>query len=570
MIARMARRSNTNLLLFSSFLVVWTTSCSVVAAWNLDKPPSLSVAEEHARCQATRALASVLVPRTKVVRPSISIEKALKRALRHESIQLPVVSDATDDNSGVIQQEERGQLRRRISELVLGTFIYQRRHAYIWNATIMRPVVPEEEDDNDTNYNSSNMIMIREWVNLHAQFLENPDQEDTNNNNIVWPNDPCERMAVRHSLPAFLVQAWMELYGVDETKLLCSASNRPGPVTIRRNGWVCATDEELVQKLVCDGVKATPLETMYLTTNETVTTATAATNPDTLSSSVVWKPPPGSVRLLSRPKSIWSLAAWKEGYFEVQDAGSQLIVQALKLLQQDYDNDDMVVVDYCAGNGGKTLAMVSQLLNSSNTSTTGVVKAYRIYAHDVVPERLAQLRGSLPRVMQTTTLNTNATIQDDPRVGTVTVTTTSNAETDLTPDMAHIVLVDAPCSSTGALRRRPSQRWMLTQQQVQFDLPKLQLEILQQAASLVKPGGRLVYATCSICKWENEDVVQAWQETWSSSDNAAGWEPWDFDEGTSSWGPSQNGVAAHCRQLLPHQHDSDGFFIARWKRRLLQ
>lgn len=422
--------------------------------------------EEEVRIKAATILQSVFFNETKV-------EKAVKVGLR------PI---------------KNGTLRKRVSQIVLGTSTMRNRHQYIYNMT--------EKDDNEQENK------VRCMVDLHADYLMNTTADDS----ISWPTDPVERIAVQYSMPNFLVQAWVEEYGVNDTQELCIISNNPGPITLRRNSIRCSSDEKLIQRLESE-------------------------------EKVTLSPPkfavPGCLRITSgRPKSIWAMPTWKDGWFEVQDVGSQFIVEAT-----DLRADDNILVDYCAGNGGKTLAMLSKLhsLNSSRVAT--------VWAHDVEERRLAQLRGSLSRAGIVNNSN-------------VHLCTTSSADRDLRNEMADVVLVDAPCSSCGVFRRRPSHRWELTQQELENDLPKIQLEILQNASRLVKPGGRLIYATCSLCCCENEHVAIEYEMSESSTD----WEPWPFPD---AWliSPHRTGTPSHFCKLLPHKHDSDGFFIARWKRK---
>jgi 16S rRNA (cytosine967-C5)-methyltransferase len=353
------------------------------------------------------------------------------------------------------------------------------------------------------------------------------------------------------------VASLMDQYGMEETEQICHISNQPGPITLRRNSLKCKSNKALMDRIQQeDNAHVTPLLSVYKYLPPANSSSNNNTSELLLKS---WQPPNGCLRLETNPhenkRSIWSMQSWKEGWFEVQDVGSQLIVDATEACAGE------TVVDYCAGNGGKTLALASRLHATSGDETaTNVVtntSTSRIYAHDIVDERIRQLRGSLGRAGL---LNGKNAIE---------IHTTTNETTDLEDGMADIVLVDAPCSSSGALRRSPSHRWIMTQQDMQSVLPKLQLEVLRLASRLVKPGGgRLVYATCSITKWENENVVKAWEEENSSSNATDGdggsWVPWDFDP--AEW-PPQPGMAPHCRSLVPHKHDSDGFFIARWKRK---
>lgn len=425
--------------------------------------------EESARSIATNVLQSVLVREN-----GTQVERALKVALR-------VMND--------------GKMRKRVSQLVLGTTVMQKRHEYVYNVT-----------------RHLDLEKIRYMVNLHAEYL-NSTCEDRRNF-VTWPSDTVERIAVQYSMPTFLVKSWVDEYGEVETEMLCTISNRPGPIRLRRNAIRCSSDTELILRLEADeGVTLSPL---YINTVS------------------------DCLEIISnRPKSIWAMSAWKDGWFEVQDAGSQLIIAATQL-----HANDKVVVDYCAGNGGKTLAIISKLYELNNNAT--------VWAHDVKEMRLAQLRGSLSRVG----VPSNKT--------SIQVLTTSCAESDFYDEMADLVLVDAPCSSSGVLRRRPSHRWELTQETMEHDLPRLQLEILKNASLLVKPGGRLIYATCSLCHCENEHVAASWERNESF---AALWEPWVF-HCSETWPiESEPHLPGHYCKLVPHRHNTDGFFIARWKRR---
>ena len=410
--------------------VLWIANGSLftfISAWNVPLRSKSSLVktatksraandnecEEDARDIATNILQSALVPGN-----ATKAERALKVALRS-------ISD--------------GQLRQRVSQLVLGTSVMRQRHEYIYNETM---------DSDSTEFKSK----IRCMVDLHADYLN--DNNGSEEHTLPWPTDPMERIALQYSMPRFLVQSWLDEHGMEGTESLCKISNKPGPITLRRNEIRCSSDEDLISRFDTEeGVELSP--------------PTFAVS--------------GCLRIVSKqPRSIWAISAWKEGWFEVQDVGSQFIVASTEL-----DDDDKVVIDYCAGNGGKSLAMISQL-HQINSSAT-------VLSHDVDELRLAQLRGSLSRAG---VLNTS-----------IQLLTTSCAEKDLYDEMADVVLVDAPCSSSGVLRRRPSQRWELTQEALESELPRLQLEILRNASRLVKPGGRLVYATCSICRCENDNVA---------------------------------------------------------------
>lgn len=178
----------------------------------------------------------------------------------------------------------------------------------------------------------------------------------------------------------------------------------------------------------------------------------------------------------------WQLPGYREGLFELQDEGSQLVALATEALPGD------TVLDYCAGRGGKTWILAHLVAPSG-----------RVVAWDVCPELRLQLAGG--RLS---------------RAGEGLVEVRAPCEAD-------VVLVDAPCSSSGVLRRHPSQRWALDLLEV-TRLAKLQLQILREAAEMVREGGRLVYATCSLIEMENEGVAREFE---ASSD----FQPWPFPNG---------------------------------------
>ncbi len=178
-----------------------------------------------------------------------------------------------------------------------------------------------------------------------------------------------------------------------------------------------------------------------------------------------------ALEVTENARKLRQSSAFAEGLIELQDAASQAIVEALPLA------DDMRVLDHCAGGGGKTLAMAGQA-------------RLALFAHDIAPRRMADLP---PRAA---------------RAG-VEVTLTDRPEADGPYDL---VLVDAPCSGLGSWRRDPEGKWALTAVKLQA-LVAEQAAILARVAEMVRPGGALAYATCSMLKRENSAQVAAFLAT---------------------------------------------------------
>lgn len=422
--------------------------------------------------------------------PLVDPEKALKQCLR----------------------KNKSVNRKRLADLILGSTVMKLRHLYVLFGDSFDGTALDRQK-------------VRSVVDLHAEYL--PDNDEFSNG-IQWPSHPADELSVKYSLPLFLSKLMVDQYGIIESKLIADKANSPGPVTLRRNSLKVATDDELIGLLkniddvICDSINSVC----------------------------------GCLKVLphsgdKKKKSIWSMQTWKDGLFEVQDMGSQLIVKAACACPGD------VAVDYCTGNGGKALSLGSAIMSKD------CEKPGHIYAHDVNLMRVKQLLGSLERAgleESTITAICDGT-SDDADAGRLEQNSKILNEF---PNglQADLVLVDAPCSSTGVLRRRPSQRWLIEEEKVLVDLPKLQMEILESASKYVKKGGRLVYATCSILSSENQDVARKFE---SLNDYHDCWETWDFDpewDNVGEYAGQQN-----WRAILPHKHGCDGFFIARWKRK---
>jgi 16S rRNA (cytosine967-C5)-methyltransferase len=257
-----------------------------------------------------------------------------------------------------------------------------------------------------------------------------------------------ERFATEMSFPDALARAWRGEYGEDARRA-AEAVNVRAPLTIRAN--TLKTDRDALRmRLRNEGVDAepTPLSPLGL--------------------------------FLTGHQNAFALPSFREGLFEIQDEGSQLLGMLV-------DAPPTRVVDACAGAGGKTLQLAAQMKNRGE-----------LFALDIDARRLDDLRQRARRAGVH-----NARVRLIPAEGPAA----REALTDLV-GVADRVLVDAPCTGTGTLRRKPDARYRFSDEML-VEAVARQEALLEQCAPLVKPGGRLIYGTCSVLRAENEAVVEA-------------------------------------------------------------
>ncbi|WP_109806620.1 RsmB/NOP family class I SAM-dependent RNA methyltransferase [Sphingosinithalassobacter portus] len=214
---------------------------------------------------------------------------------------------------------------------------------------------------------------------------------------------------------------------------------------------------------------------------------------------------------------------YREGWFEVQDAGSQLVSLAAPL------QPGMQVIDLCAGGGGKTLALAAAMNNHGH-----------ILACDIDRPRLSRL---VPRAERAGVSIAETRLFDPGR---------EHAALDGWAERADLVLIDAPCSGTGTWRRNPEARWRLTPARLDR-LVETQRHLLSLGAELVRPGGALVYIVCSLLDAEGADQVAAFLDAHSG---------WDAEPPQLAIGTPRG----HGMRLTPKSHSTDGFFVAMMRR----
>lgn len=237
---------------------------------------------------------------------------------------------------------------------------------------------------------------------------------------------------------------------------------------------------------------------------------------------------PIGIRLKKRAP-IFTSPLFKAGHFEVQDEGSQMVAALVTA------KPGMKVIDFCAGAGGKTLAIAAQMKNKG-----------RVLAWDTSAKRLTQIKERLKRAgvdnVQTHVLESEA-----------------DAFIKRHKQSADRVLVDAPCSGTGTWRRNPDLKWRFTEKDLQ-KVCALQETILHSAARLVAVGGRLIYATCSILSRENEQQVQNLLKNNANFRVVCTKKIWDNIVTGNENKDADN--AASFFSVAPHQDGVDGFFAA--------
>lgn len=321
------------------------------------------------------------------------------------------------------------------------------------------------------------------------------------------PLDAAERAAVSRNLadapdpvrgdcPDWCVPMFAEAFGAGWVKEASALAQRP-PLDLRVNLLKAAPDK-VEHSLARYGARKSDL---------------AAT--------AIRIPP---VKGDGRHPNVQAEAGFRKGHFEIQDTGSQLAA----LLTGAAPGEQ--VVDYCAGAGGKTLAMAAMMENRG-----------QIFASDADRQRLAPMFDRIRRAGCR-----NVQTVNDP------------SELARLEGRADLVVVDAPCTGSGTWRRKPDAKWRLSRAQFDKRISE-QAEILQTASGLVKPGGRLAYITCSVFRPENDDRIAAFLERnreFETLDHNAVWAD------TVSTAPGAETVSPAGITMTPARTATDGFFVS--------
>ncbi|OIA99107.1 16S rRNA (cytosine(967)-C(5))-methyltransferase [Paenibacillus sp. LC231] len=309
---------------------------------------------------------------------------------------------------------------------------------------------------------------------------------------------PAQRISLQHSHPLWLVERWISQYGIETAEAICAANNEPPAVSVRVNTTMISRDD-MLELMSSQGFEAAPS-------------------------------PLSPYGIVVRGAGNMALTDWyRDGMISIQDESSMLVAEAVN------PEPGMRVLDCCAAPGGKS-AHMGELMKD-----VGSIVANDIHAH----------KGKL--------------ISDQAgRLGLDSISIVTGDALDLVdrfePASFDRILLDAPCSGLGVIRRKPDLKWGKSQEDI-HEIAALQLRLLESVSTLLRPGGLLVYSTCTIEPLENEGVVSA------------------FLDSHSGFGIAEDGLGDLSRlegislqrgggiQILPQHYHSDGFYIARLGRR---
>jgi 16S rRNA C967 or C1407 C5-methylase (RsmB/RsmF family) len=267
----------------------------------------------------------------------------------------------------------------------------------------------------------------------------------------VWQkgqNDPSIPQHVRCSFPKAFFQFLVTSLGEEQALLYAHISNSPAPTTVRINPALTSRDALLKRWSTLYDVSAATHSKQGIVFHKKI--------------------------------NFFALDEFKEGLFEIQDEGSQLLADLVDVQPGDQ------VLDFCSGSGGKTLAFAHKMKSKG-----------QIYLHDI---RASILKEAKKRLSRSQIQNAQFLLYDDPKKKTL------KGKMDW-------VLVDAPCSGSGTLRRNPDMKWKFSEEHI-VNLIELQKKIFEEALTFLKPNGRIIYATCSVFPQENEDQIAYFKDNY--------------------------------------------------------
>ena len=314
---------------------------------------------------------------------------------------------------------------------------------------------------------------------------------------LTFPNDvksQVERLGILHSFPDWIVQVWLEQLGLIDTEKLCEWMNQSPTIDLRINP-LRTSIEEVEAALQSAGVLVRRIPHL-----------------------------PQALRFIGNIGSIQKLPGFKEGWWTVQDSSAQLVGHLLD------PQPGEVVIDACAAPGGKTTHIAELMADKG-----------KIWACDRTPSRLRKLQENSQRL----------------NLQSIQICTGDSRHLNQFQNTADRVLLDAPCSGLGTMHRHADARWRQTPASVR-ELSVLQRELITHTSTFVKPGGVLVYATCTLHPAENEEVISAFlaeSPDWQIESPSGVELPDSTDSTPQGW-----------FKLWPHRQDMDGFFMVRLRK----
>ena len=326
---------------------------------------------------------------------------------------------------------------------------------------------------------------------------------------LKLPDDLVGRLGTLYSFPDWLIQQWLTELGAIETEQLCQAFNQSPSIDLRVN--LLTIDRDLLP----DALPSDRLEQHRTNLIELFQTAgvTAIPIPHL----------PQGLRFVGNVGAISQLPGYQTGWWTIQDSSAQLVTHLLD------PQPGEIVIDACAAPGGKT-THIAELMGNTG----------QILALDKTASRLKKVHQNLDRL----------------QLNIVKVLTGDSCGFNELTNTADRVLLDVPCSGLGTLHRRADARWQKTPAQIQ-ELAKLQAQLLANTATWVKPGGVLVYATCTVCAIENEEIVLPFLKTHPH---------WQIEPP-----PADSPLAALVSdagwiKVWLHRQQMDGFFMVKLRR----
>lgn len=322
-----------------------------------------------------------------------------------------------------------------------------------------------------------------------------------NQDKLVLPKDlpAVSRISLEHSHPEWLVDKWVKWLGEEKTADICEANNVPPAISIRVNTTVIKRDE-LMEQMREAGL-------------------------DVSSSKLAQD------GIVVRSGGNMALTSWyRDGLLSIQDESSMLVAQAVDV------KPGMSVLDCCAAPGGKSCHIAEKL------ESTG-----KVIANDVHPHKAKLIEDQAKRLglSQITSRNGDA----------------AELGRQFPKESFDRILLDAPCSGLGVIRRKPDLKWVKTEEDI-VDISQLQTELLEAVHELLKPGGILVYSTCTMEPSENDEVVQQFLS--KHPEYKLEMEP--FLEGIPALHGEQEYAKDKGLQIFPDDFHSDGFYIARLRK----